>query len=113
MLDDHHDRSHGHDDNAVIMFGSACMTMSFVLFMPMMLVHAAAVPMDSSSIAAAVGGLSIDTATATPSLAIAAVDFQAIIAKASSRALDGGTAGASAAAIQGITSIYTYTCTDR
>ena len=79
-VDDHH-------DDTMIMVGSFT-TMSFLLFMPM-LVHA----MDVITVGS---GSSIDVP-----LAVATVDFQAILAKASSRALDGGTAGASAAAIQG------------
>ena len=73
-------------DDTVIMFGS-CIAMSLLFFMPM-LVQAVDITVGSGS--------SIDVP-----LAVAAVDFQAILAKASSRALDGGTAGASAAAVQG------------
>ena len=75
-------------DDTVIMFGS-CIAMSLLFFMPM-LVQAVDITVGSGS--------SIDVP-----LAVAAVDFQAILAKASSRALDGGTAGASAAAVQGNT----------
>ena len=89
-----------HHEDAMIMIGS-CLTMSFLLFMPM-LAQAVDITIPSDTLS------SIDTP-----LAIASVDFQAILAKASSRALDGGTAGASAAAIQGdaiIHIVYTFNC---
>ena len=86
---------HRHNDT-MIMVGS-CLTLSFLLFMPI-LAQAVDITVPSATLS------SIDVP-----LPIAVVDFQAILAKATSRAVDGGTAGASAAAIQGNTcNIYSH-----
>ena len=90
---DHTDGDVGMDDHheyAMIMVGS-CLTLSFLLFMPI-LAQAVDITVPSGTLS------SIDVP-----LPIATVDFQAILAKATSRAVDGGTAGASAAAVQGST----------